>query len=81
MNSFHLRQLRSFLLPLMLFEILLVCLTFPLWVGTSQFPAIPFVSALVKLPAAVDGLVTVLLLLSCGGCFFAANSLGGIAPE
>ena len=77
MHSVHQRQLRRFLQPLMLFEILLVFCTFPLWTGTGHFPVIPLVSFLAKVPVFVDGLFTVLLLLSCVACLWAAKRLGG----
>ena len=70
MSAAGTRQHYRLLLPLMLFEILLIVSTLPLWTVASSFPAIPLLTLLVDVPVVADAILTFILTTSCGVTFF-----------
>ncbi|MGB4708939.1 MAG: hypothetical protein WBH50_15690 [Fuerstiella sp.] len=81
MNSASTRQQYRLLLPLMLFEILLIAATLPLWSGSSSFPAIPLLKLFVAIPSGADAILTFLLVLNCTATFFLVLLSNGHSPQ
>lgn len=55
-----------FLSVMLVFEIVLVIVTWPLWMSIDQFPAVPLLASLAGIPVWVDQLCALLLCLSAG---------------